>query len=598
MKLSIDQVKSHNKKDDCWVIIHDKIYDVTDFLNEHPGGSAIILKYAGKDATKAFDPIHPPDTLEKYLPSECFKGEIDVESVKKLKAQKKQQKRRQQQQHPQNAGEKAPGGPEQKAIEQTTKETQLGGKIEAGGGVVEEFDVEYDEQDQKSAIDFLSSVTGASAGGAGGDAGPDAAVDSAVDVTEVDDEYDDDEDDPPDEYELTRRKYDKAKPDLSQIYNLNDFEFVARHTMEKTAWAYYSSGCDDEITLRENHLAYHHYFFKPRILVDVLSIDLSTTMLGTKVSAPFYITATALGKLGHPDGEKVLTRLAAKQDVIQMIPTLASCAFDEIVDEAVDEQTQWYQLYVNSDREICKKAVLHAEERGIKGLFITVDAPQLGRREKDMRSKNFEDLSHVQDGDDDSIDRSQGAARAISSFIDTSLNWEDIKWFKSITKLPIILKGVQTVEDSLRAIEFGVDGIVLSNHGGRQLEFSRPPIDVLAELHYILKEKGWEDKLEIYIDGGVRRATDVLKAICLGAKGVGIGRPFLYAMSTYGDDGVYKAIQVLKDEMVMNMRLLGATSMDQLNDLFIDTRFQNKYVQPDKLFDSVYQPLESPPFKL
>lgn len=569
--LSLEEVKKHSAKNDCWVIIHGKAYNVTDFLNEHPGGSGIILKYAGKDATKAFDPIHPGDTLTKYLPEKYHLGEVDM--FKKPT--------------PQASNKGSSAGNSNTAVSSSAASSSIVSSNASSDEYVDEFDVEYDEQDNKKALVYASSNSTT----------PEANEATADVKGDDDDEYDDDDDDPPDEYELRRRKFDKAKPDISQLYNLNDFEFVARHTMDKIAWAYYSSGCDDEITLRENHLAYHRLFFKPRVLVDVTNIDLSTSMLGTKVSAPFYITATALGRLGHPDGEKVLTRSAAKQDIIQMIPTLASCSFDEIVDQATDKQTQWFQLYVNADRSICEKIVRHAEQRGIKGLFITVDAPQLGRREKDMRSKNFEDLSHVQDTDDDSIDRSQGAARAISSFIDTGLTWKDIAWFRSITKLPIILKGVQTIEDSLKAIEHGVDGIVLSNHGGRQLEFSRPPIEVLAELNEVLKQKKLLGKLEIYIDGGIRRASDVLKAICLGAKGVGIGRPFLYAMSTYGDQGVYKAIQVLKDEMIMNMRLLGATSIDQLNDLFVDTRSLNRYVPEDKLFSKVYEPLASPAFK-
>lgn len=182
-------------------------------------------------------------------------------------------------------------------------------------------------------------------------------------------------------------------------------------------------------------------------------------MLGTKTSLPIYITGTALAKLGHEDGEKNLTWAAAKQDVIQMIPTLASCSFDEIRDAAVEGQTQWFQLYVNKDRAITEKLVKYsfffwsvylsilrkAEARGIKGLFITVDAPQLGRREKDMRMKFADSGSSVQQGDN-SIDKNQGAARAISSFIDPGLCWDDIEWFKSITKMPIVLKGVQSWE--------------------------------------------------------------------------------------------------------------------------------------------------------
>jgi L-lactate dehydrogenase (cytochrome) len=322
--------------------------------------------------------------------------------------------------------------------------------------------------------------------------------------------------------------------------------------------------------MRENHSAFHKIWFRPRILVDVEKVDFSTTMLGTKTDMPFYVTATALGKLGNPEGEVLLTKAAKKHNVIQMIPTLASCSFDEIMDAAEGDQVQWLQLYVNKDREITKKIVEHAEKRGCKGLFITVDAPQLGRREKDMRSKFTDVGSNVQSGS--TTDNSQGAARAISSFIDPALSWKDIPWFQKITKMPIILKGVQRVEDVIRAVEVGVQGVVLSNHGGRQLDFARSGVEVLAEVMPVLRERGWEDRIEIYIDGGVRRATDIIKALCLGAKGVGIGRPFLYAMSSYGQPGVDRAMQLLKDEMEMNMRLIGCSSVDQLNPTLIDTR--------------------------
>ncbi|KAK5169731.1 uncharacterized protein LTR77_005709 [Saxophila tyrrhenica] len=487
-KLSGEEIAKHNSRESCWVIIHGRAYDVTEFLPEHPGGPKIILKYAGKDATEEYDPIHPPDTLDKYLDKNRHLGEVDMSTV---------------------------------------------------------------QQEQK--------------------------------------------DEDPDEAE--RQERIKHMPVLDQCFNLMDFEAVARTVMKRTAWAYYSSGADDEITMRENHSAYHKIWFRPRILQDVKNIDFSTTMLGTKVSIPFYVTATALGKLGHAEGEVNLTRSAHTHDVIQMIPTLASCSFDEIVDARRDPQTQWMQLYVNSNREITKGIVQHAERRGIKGLFITVDAPQLGRREKDMRSKFADSGSNVQSSSGDNVDRSQGAARAISSFIDPSLQWSDIAWFKSITKMPIILKGVQRVEDVMLAIQHGVQGVVLSNHGGRQLDFARSGIEVLSEVMPELRRMGLQDQIEIYIDGGVRRATDIIKALCLGAKGVGIGRPFLYAMSAYGQEGVERAMQLLKDEMEMNMRLIGCTSVDQLGPEFIDTRALNMHnttVPQDVLGHNVYMPLSGP----
>lgn len=335
--------------------------------------------------------------------------------------------------------------------------------------------------------------------------------------------------------------------------------------------------------------------------MNVEHVDFSTTMLGTKVSAPFYVTATALGKLGHPEGEVIFTRAAREHNVVQMIPTLASCSFDEIVDARQGDQVQWFQLYVNKDRGITKRIVQHAESRGCKGLFITVDAPQLGRREKDMRSKFSDVGSDVQATGGEAVDRSQGAARAISSFIDPALSWKDIPWFKSITKMPIILKGVQSVDDVLRAVEVGVQGVVLSNHGGRQLDFAPSAIEVLAEVMPVLRERGWENRIEIFVDGGVRRATDIIKALCLGAKGVGIGRPFLFAMSAYGLDGVNRAMQLLKDEMEMNMRLIGATKIEELNPAMVDVRSlragHHVAVPADSLNMHAYDPLQAPRFQ-
>lgn len=254
--------------------------------------------------------------------------------------------------------------------------------------------------------------------------------------------------------------------------------------------------------------------------------------------------------------------------------------------------------------------VRHAERRGCKALFITVDAPQLGRREKDMRSKFDETESHVQMRDEEegsnkdgegkdrgaAIDRTQGAARAISSFIDPGLSWSDLAWFRSITSMPIMLKGVQCIEDVVRAaLDPNVQGVVLSNHGGRQLEFSPSAIELLGEVMPVLRAKGLDKKLEVYVDGGVRRGTDILKALCLGAKGVGIGRPFLYAMSSYGVEGVEKAMSLLKDEMEMAMRLLGVRRVEELGMHLLDTRglgLHGTTVPKDVLGEGVYDGLK------
>lgn len=481
------EVAKHNTRESCWIIVHGKVYDVTEFLPEHPGGAKIILKYAGKDATAEYDPIHPPDAITKNLPPEKQLGSVDLSTVEKVEV------------------------------------------------VVREED-------------------------------------------------------------KIRQELFSQRPPLSEILNLHDFETLARQIMNEKAWAYYSSAADDEITIRENHAAYHRIWFRPRILRNVTHVDWSTKILGVPSSMPIYITATALGKLGHPDGELNLTRAAAKHGVIQMIPTLASCSFDEIVDAAAPGQSQFLQLYVNKEREITRKFVQHAEQRGIKGLFITVDAPQLGRREKDMRQKFDAEEPDEMERNNEKVDRSQGAARAISSFIDPGLCWEDIPWFKGITKMPLILKGVQCWEDALRAYDEGLAGVVLSNHGGRQLDFARSGVEVLVEVVDKLKEKRGlqfpNEKFQLFVDGGVRRATDVIKAVALGATAVGIGRPFLYAFSTYGQEGVEKALQILHDEFEMNMRLLGAPTMKDVVRDMVDASSVHQHivaVPDDRLFHQNYE---------
>ncbi|KAI9498144.1 FMN-dependent dehydrogenase-domain-containing protein [Zychaea mexicana] len=460
--LSPQEVSQHNTKDDLWVIIHGKVYDLTNFLPEHPGGQRIILKYAGQDATDAFDPIHPRDIIDRYLSPDVCKGEIDAGALAKVE------------------------------------------KVET-------------------------------------------------------------------EAEKRVRLARESMPRLDEMYNAFDFESVAKTVLKPDAWAYYSSAADDEISMRENHNAFHRIWLRPRVMVDVKNIDMSTFMLGTQVSMPLYITGTALGKLGHPEGELVLTRSAAETNIIQMIPTLASCSFDEVVDAALATQTQWLQLYVNSDREITKAFVQHAEKRGIKGLFVTVDAPQLGRREKDMRVKYSDDAPGEMEKKE--VSRDEGAARYISTFIDPSLSWKDLSWLKSITNMPIILKGVQTPEDAVLAYQNKCQGIVLSNHGGRQLDFAPSGIEILPEVMDALRRQGLNGKdFEVYVDGGIRRGSDIFKALALGATGVGIGRPALFAMSTYGQAGVTRLIQLFQDELLMCMRLMGAPTVKHITREMVDIR--------------------------
>jgi L-lactate dehydrogenase (cytochrome) len=349
--ISNAEVAKHNSKKDLWVILHGKVWNLTDFLADHPGGEKVILKWAGKDGTAAFDPIHPSDIMDKLLPPTSFIGIAETPS-------------------------------------------EITSTLESNSSI----------PSQSIPLQSIPSQT------------------------------------PFMDTEQLRQFYIKTKPSLSSMLNLFDFEHVAQKVLTPEAWAYYSSGSDDEITLRENHAAFHRIWWKPRILVNVTKVHLGSKMLNHPVTLPIYITATALGKLGHPDGELCLTRAAYSRGIPQMVPTLASYSLDQITQERInlgDKMTQFFQLYVNKDRKVTEAIIKQAERRGCRGLFVTVDAPQLGRREKDMRMKfSEEDDAEVQKGDD--VDRSQGAARAISSFIDPGLCWDDVAWMKSITILPIM----------------------------------------------------------------------------------------------------------------------------------------------------------------
>jgi len=237
------------------------------------------------------------------------------------------------------------------------------------------------------------------------------------------------------------------------------------------------------------------------------------------------------------------------------------------------------------------------EEAGVKALFVTVDAPQLGRREKDMRNKYTQQGSDVQgdDEDDGEVDRSQGATRAISSFIDPGLCWDDIPWFKSITKMKILLKGVQCGEDAVMAFKQGLNGCVLSNHGGRQLDTCRSGIEVLPEVMEALKEAGaTKETFPVFVDGGIRRGADIFKAVALGAAGCGVGRPVLYSLASYGEKGIVRMVNMLQDELLMVMRLSGTPNIPSITENHVITRNLADHVVPlpqDNLVSKTYMPL-------
>lgn len=383
-----------------------------------------------------------------------------------------------------------------------------------------------------------------------------------------------------------------GKPALSQIFNLLDFESVASKVLPRTTFAYYATGASDEFSLRENHYAYLRVFFRPKCLVNVENVSTSTTMLGIDAELPLYISGFAGSCLAHEDAEWNLQKAACREKIVQMVPRQNLIDFDEFFLGVPPEQQQWAQMhfYLMDELEDMDTylAKFHSKP-SIKGLFFNVDVVDLGNREKDTKvraqdDQMLEELKEIADN---------GVVQYCRGF-----TWDHVQKLVTKSQLPIGLKGVQRGEDVVRAAELGVKAVVLLNHGGRQLDFSRPPLEVLAESKRMLREKGLEDKIELYLDGGIRRGSDIVKALCLGASGVGLGRPFLYAMAGYGEEGCVKAIRILKGEVRNNMMLLGARSIAELDESFVDAgslAFRNPNVN-DRLYDLNYQAIAPPPW--
>ncbi|KAH9713775.1 peroxisomal (S)-2-hydroxy-acid oxidase GLO4 [Citrus sinensis] len=342
--------------------------------------------------------------------------------------------------------------------------------------------------------------------------------------------------------------------------NLNEFQELARLALPKMYYDFYAGGAEDEHTLKENVEAFHRITFRPRILVDVSRIDLSTTILDYKISAPIIIAPTAWHKLANPEGEVATARAAASCNTIMVLSFTSSSSIEEVA--ASCNAVCFYQLYVLKKRDIAATLVQRAERNGFKALVLTADAPRLGRREADIKNKmikpqlkNLEGLLSTKVSSDTGSNLEADAREAM----DASLSWKDLEWLRSITNLPILIKGILTREDAIKAVEVGVAGIIVSNHGARQLDYSPATISVLEEVVHAVK-----GRVPILMDGGVRRGTDVFKALALGAQAVLIGRPVVYGLAAKGEYGVRRVIEMLKDEFELTMALTGCPSVKHI----------------------------------
>ncbi|KAJ9630600.1 hypothetical protein H2203_001123 [Taxawa tesnikishii (nom. ined.)] len=453
------EVAKHNTKESCWLAIHGVAWDVTDFVDQHPGGAHLILKVAGQDATEEYDMVHTPGLVEETLGPSARKGNVDVATIPQL----------------------------------STKP-------------------DIKQQAQRS-------------------------------------------------------------PPLSSMINLDDFEAVAEETMTPTAWAYVSSGADDEISKIQNGRAYQKVFLRARVLRNVGAVDCSTTILGQKSTLPIYTSPVGLAKLVHPAGECAIAAADGKEGIVQVVNTVSSQPIEAIMDARVSKhQPVFWQLYVDKDLSKSEAFVRRVEKLGVKAIWLTVDSPVIGKRERDDRSKA---QIHIEEKVETVVETPQsvGIAKAATGFINASIDWNIITWLRGITKLPLVIKGIQSVEDAVLAFDYGVQGVVLSNHGGRSQDTAQPPILTLLEINTYAPHILNQPDFQIFVDGGIRRGTDILKALALGATAVGIGRPVLYGLSAgYGEHGVRRMIQILRDELQTNMAFVGASNVREISREMLNTR--------------------------
>lgn len=334
------------------------------------------------------------------------------------------------------------------------------------------------------------------------------------------------------------------RPPLDAIINLHDFEGAAKKAHSKKTWAFQMTAANDCFTRDANADFYRRIWFRPRVLVGVKDVDTSTTILGDRYKVPIFSSPAALAKLSHPEGERALARGLAAAGSTIVACNNASFSFAEIAEVLPEHHPLFYQLYVNRDRAVTEKLVREVSRNpNLRAITVTVDLPVVGKREDDERVKidaSYRPSKAMQVQTVARDNKGSGLARATGSFIDPDLNWDDIGWLRTLTDVPIFVKGIQCAADARKALEYGCAGIYISNHGGRAVDTAQPSIVTLLECQANCPEV--LEQMEVWIDGGIRRGTDVLKAICLGASGVLLGRPFLYAVG-YGQEGVEHAVE-------------------------------------------------------
>jgi isopentenyl diphosphate isomerase/L-lactate dehydrogenase-like FMN-dependent dehydrogenase len=380
--------------------------------------------------------------------------------------------------------------------------------------------------------------------------------------------------------------------DASVVVNIEDLRRIAKRRLPRAVFDYIDGGADAEITLRENCRAYELVRFRPRCAVATPACDLSTTVLGTRLALPFLLAPVGSSRMFYPRGEAVAAREADAAGTAYILSTLSGCRLEEV--KAASKGPCWYQLYLAGGRDVALAAIARARAAGFTALVVTIDTPVAGLRERDVRNGTKELLTRnpwtmlpfvsqflarprwlsgcVRDGGLMTFPNVMLADRGPMPYADVGamleqsmVSWADLKWIRDAWSGPIVIKGVHIGEDARRAVDEGADAIVVSNHGGRQLDGVAATLRVLPE---VIAAVG--GRTEVLLDGGIRRGSDIVKALCLCARAVLIGRAYAYGLGAGGGPGVARAIQILRSDLVRTLKLLGCASISELNASYVD----------------------------
>jgi len=346
---------------------------------------------------------------------------------------------------------------------------------------------------------------------------------------------------------------------MPEPLNVDEFEAAARANLTEPVYDYYAGGAEDEVTVRENREAFRRIALRYRVLVDVSERDTSSAILGTPLSFPVILAPTALHRMAHPDGERATARAAAAAGVLMTLSSISSTPMEDVA-AAAPNGAKWFQLYHYSNRAMSESLIVRAQAAGYTAIVLTADAPLLGHRERDLRHP-FAIPEGIEAVHFKVQPPTSGTDSPLSAFLNQpSINWTDLEWVRAASPLPILIKGVVRADDAKRALDEGCAGLWVSNHGGRQLDTSIPTATALPEI-----VAAAEGRVPVIVDGGIRRGTDILKAIAMGATAAAIGRPQLWGLAAGGQAGVERVLELLRDELSLSMALAGCRSIAEID---------------------------------